>query len=928
MPFLKSPNDRRRYKEVKLSNGLQVLLISDKETSTTSAAMSVSVGSIDDEVPGLAHFLEHMLFMGSEKYPDEKHYHTYISKHNGSSNAYTAHDHTCYYFEIPPSSFREALDIFAQFFVEPLLKQDSLSREMKAVDSEHKKNLTSDSWRYHQMQKKQVKHTHPYSGFSTGSLDTLDIPEIRDIVTKFYYKYYSPDKMRLVVISNETIESLEPYVANIFSHVPNRNNIKEVVRKYETPLIVKSALKVVPIKSEDQLRITWQLPTYDKYRRYMPLTFMSHLLGYEGNGSICNYLKHLGLIKALYAGSDTVIGETVLFNVVIELTTDGFRAKDKIVDIIYEFINKIKIGLFTNQFKVLFNEQKYLIYQKYINMTMEDPSEYTQYLSSKWCTSNISPQEIIAASELIETYTDVVSELTKDILTYLTQDNSTIIVGSKNYDGCTTHTEKWYGVNYSESNISNILKEKSDSNLTIDYTQLYLPNSNKYISYNLATAKCQDGAGVTESHKVPTKLDSVIDAWWKYDVSDGSGNVQVFAAIKLPNMQQNIETYISSEIYIKCLLHMLNPELYDCNMANYDVSISHYERDTLLISIFGQPENINNILSLIVNNLINVNFDNKVFELVKNMLRTTYVNYMYLAPYQKTTSVLNKHIINNYFDHHDILLKFNDITYENTKNIMNVLRDKVNIRCLIQGNINKKNSLNILNILETIYKDKINYVTEYPKIVQILEQGKTTSLLKDVENAKETNSVSQMVFIIDYIKLGQTNNWENLISCLSIADAVISKEYFNQLRTIKQLGYIVQSTIRKFGLAEYPVYTYSFLVQSHHTASDELTHETEKFINSMETLFDNISDDEFNEYVNSQIDSLSQPDQNMLENCNFNFNVIMSTTYLFNKKQLLIDAMKKVTKADVVNFITKYITNKNTSASWIVEIKGNKNATV
>ena len=62
------------------------------------------------ELPGLAHFCEHMLFMGTEKYPCENEYNKYLSEHGGCSNAYTAADHTNYYFDVAPDAFAGALD--------------------------------------------------------------------------------------------------------------------------------------------------------------------------------------------------------------------------------------------------------------------------------------------------------------------------------------------------------------------------------------------------------------------------------------------------------------------------------------------------------------------------------------------------------------------------------------------------------------------------------------------------------------------------------------------------------------------------------------------------------------------------------------------------------------------------------------------------
>ena len=100
--------------------------------------MSVGVGSFADppDAQGLAHFLEHMLFMGSRKYPDENEYDRYLKEHGGVSNAYTEFDQTCYFFSVGKGHLRGALDRFAQFFIDPLCKEDCMDREVKAVNNE------------------------------------------------------------------------------------------------------------------------------------------------------------------------------------------------------------------------------------------------------------------------------------------------------------------------------------------------------------------------------------------------------------------------------------------------------------------------------------------------------------------------------------------------------------------------------------------------------------------------------------------------------------------------------------------------------------------------------------------------------------------------------------------------------------------------
>lgn len=99
-----SQNDKRDYRQLVLANGLRVVLISDVEADSAAAALSVAVGSHHDPdaIPGLAHFLEHMLFLGTEQFPSENEYSSFLSEHGGSSNAYTASDQTVRKAVYPP----------------------------------------------------------------------------------------------------------------------------------------------------------------------------------------------------------------------------------------------------------------------------------------------------------------------------------------------------------------------------------------------------------------------------------------------------------------------------------------------------------------------------------------------------------------------------------------------------------------------------------------------------------------------------------------------------------------------------------------------------------------------------------------------------------------------------------------------------------
>ena len=97
----------------------------------------------------------------------------FLSRNNGSSNAFTATTNTNYYFNVATSALAGALERFSGFFHSPLFAPSGTVRELNAVDSEHKKNLQNDIWRIYQLNKHLTKPGHVWSKFGSGNKMTL-----------------------------------------------------------------------------------------------------------------------------------------------------------------------------------------------------------------------------------------------------------------------------------------------------------------------------------------------------------------------------------------------------------------------------------------------------------------------------------------------------------------------------------------------------------------------------------------------------------------------------------------------------------------------------------------------------------------------------------------------------------------------------------
>eukprot|EP00798_Chlamydomonas_sp_ICE-L_P019512 gene19512-26183_t len=206
---------------------------------------------------------------------------------------------------------------------------DGVDREVKAVDSEHSKNIDSDAWRLMQLHKHTANQLHPWSKFFTGNNLTLGVQpkekglDIRQGVEDFYNKWYSSNLMRLAVISRHSLDELEAMVRADFSSVKNK--------ELEVP-----KMPVIPVRDSQSLEFAWQVPPSTPVYRASPLNYLSHLLGHEGTGSLFAVLKQLGWASSLVAGESSLsISSSAFFY-------EGFNHPKEISSLLFKYLSILK----------------------------------------------------------------------------------------------------------------------------------------------------------------------------------------------------------------------------------------------------------------------------------------------------------------------------------------------------------------------------------------------------------------------------------------------------------------------------------------------------------------------------------------------------------------------------------------------------------
>ncbi|KAH8583877.1 peptidase insulinase like peptidase, partial [Cryptosporidium sp. chipmunk genotype I] len=229
--FTKPITSDKQFRYIRLENELEVFLVSQSDVKVSSAKMAVRVGSYmePDSLPGLAHYLEHLLFINTEKYSELDGFNKFISLHNGYTNAYTMETETSYLFNTDSSSFEEALSMFSEFFKSPLFDDKYTEKELMAIENEFNFRKNSQFFRLTHVLFELSDKRSLFGRFPCGNMETLKIiPESQGInarneVIKFYKNEYSSNRMVLVLASNHTLDELTHFANKYFSEIENKN---------------------------------------------------------------------------------------------------------------------------------------------------------------------------------------------------------------------------------------------------------------------------------------------------------------------------------------------------------------------------------------------------------------------------------------------------------------------------------------------------------------------------------------------------------------------------------------------------------------------------------------------------------------------------------------------------------------------------------
>jgi len=859
----KSPNDDRDYRYLVLPNKMRVLLVSDPSTDKAAAALSVYRGSFHEPEsrPGLAHFLEHMLFIGTEKYPEVDSFQNFITGNGGSSNAYTAQDHTNYFFDIQTSGFNEGLDRFAHFFIDPLLSPEYVEREKNAVHSEYQMQIKDDGWRGYMVSKRALNPEHPGHRFTIGSLETLKGDVGSDLMT-FFAENYSADQMGLVILANQSLDTLEALVTPLFNQVRNTNigpsyPDQALFTKAQLPAVLTS----VSLKEKYQVTYNFPMPNTREVYKTKPEQYISNLLGHEGQGSLHSVLNERGWIESLGAGTQSFDRQNSLLSISLELTEEGRSHIPKITDLLFQYINLLKADAPTER---IYLEQAKVAELGFRFQEKGSTVGFVYQMAPR--LDEYPAEDLLVAPYLMEGFD---AELINKSLSFLRKDNVFMEISAP--DLKTNQVEPWFNVPYS-------LTVGEIETVGFKGASLNLPPANPYLPNNLSLL---DENSETIS-QVTDRPD--LQVWLDTDVTFGTPRANTSILLLTDGGLSDLKDRAYAELYRRLVNDTLSTTVYPAYLAGLGYGISTNESG-FSISLNGYQDKQMQLLATVIDHLLNAELTEERFATFKTGLTKDWQNAAKDKPYTQTLGALDTLLVSSSWS----TVALADTLAPLNLNELNKWREiklaKIGVIAALHGNVSAKDA----QALEDLLAQKLPMTAIVKKKSSVADITEQLLLNVNVDH----NDAALLLYVQD-----PDNSFASRAKS-SLAGQILRSAYFSSLRTDQQLGYVVSAGVRKFNTRSGNL----FLVQSPKAGVEDLEQATLTFMQNYIDSWQDLSDAEFAQQKSGLISRLTESDKNLGQRSQKYWQNLNDENYNFDSNEQIAAEVEKIGRAEMGRFM-------------------------
>ncbi|MTC39579.1 pitrilysin [Providencia alcalifaciens] len=873
----KSVSDPREYKAIKLNNDMTVLLVSDPKATKSLAAVSLPVGSIEnpDSQLGLAHYLEHMVLMGSKKYPEPSSFSEFLQKHGGSHNASTAPHRTAYYFEVENGALEAATDRLADALAEPLLDPINADKERNAVNAELTMARARDGMRIWQIRSETLNPAHPNSRFAGGNLETLKDKKnskLQDELVSFYKRYYSANLMNGVLYGDQSIEQLAKIANETFGRIPNFNaSVPEVTIPAVTDKEKGIVIHYVPSQPQKALQIEFSIKNNMADFRSKSDEYISYLIGNRSPGTLSDWLISQGLAEGISASaspnSDRNYGS---FSIYVTLTDKGLAERDQIIAAIFAYIDLIKNqgvnqGYFDEIAKVLNLSFRYGSIVRDMN--------YIEWLSDQMITMPVN--HVLDSDYVADKYNPAAI---KQRLSELTAQNARIWFISPNEPS----NKKAYFVD-APYQVDKISKKQFTQWADLESKMTFkLPKLNPYIPDNLSLIKTD------KAYKHPEMVYQKGNTRVLYMPSQYFAD-EPKASITLDLRYNEQDKTAKSQVAGSLLQYISSLKMdelqYQASVAGMSVSVS--QGVGLQLNASGYTQHLSELFLSMTKQYLSFEPTERELAQAKSWYKEQIEVANNAKAYELAMQPLQRLNSVPYFEQEQRLAALETITLKGITDYRDSVVEGAALQALVVGNLTQQQSIQTILDASKLLKSKGKnwwrgdiVVVDKTYLANFHKQGNSSD-----------NALAELFIPTGYDRIDGA-----VLS--GILSKIVQPWFYDQLRTNEQLGYAVFAF--KVGLGDQ--WGIGFLLQSNAKTPNYLNTRYQDFYTAALDKLKKLPASEFEQYKQSIITEMKQPPQTFYEEVGRYGSDFSRNIFSFDTRDKLLTRLAAATQAEVINY--------------------------
>jgi insulysin len=887
--------DRKTYAFKTLPNGLRTLVVQDPDATKAGVAVAVDAGSYSDglDYPGLAHFCEHMLFLGNEKYPTQGDFDNFLSQHDGMSNAYTDQEMTVYFNEVGMTGFDGTMDRFAQFFIAPLFNRSMARKEIQAVDSEHQKNLPDAFRRTWEVMRSLANPESPVSRFYTGDIHTLLTDEsgnkVVDALKKYHGENYCAGRERLVIVANMSTAELMAKAEEHFAGLPKGHCVEH--KEFDGVDPWKGRLGQMlhmGTRGTAQLWTMFALPPTKPHYKAQPAAYLQYLFSDATEGSLRATLKAQNLANGVSSWTSDTSAAAMLW-LVFDLTDEGVKNYPKVLEHLTAYTETVRAkGVDMSVYTSLADLAK-------VHFDYQDPADSSMSQVSNLAASLTSygPEDVLTSSYLI---TDPDAKVVAEFLDHLRTDQMNAALATpafttpeeekaaleKRFPGvkATVGEEQYYHVPYVQTELAAELGAKLTKPFDGEEKPAFaVPGALVHVPSELEVITDTSG-------EHPKRLPSTrSELWWK-----GMG------VHKLPKAEVLVKLAFGKEVADVELaaLGLLHAELVrDSLEADVDELLSsgvgysfNKEGDGFTLRFYGYDQHLEVLMQKVLEKVWEPTVSDFIFERIRQAKVHHFQDVTSAQAFEHASEFYSVAMDSDSYSRLEYLqvLQAKETNAARVKEVVKKAMSKSRLTMLFVGNIPSKRAETMASLVENavLQGDALTEEQEFEASV-VHPHDETMVRVRNPIPQDPNHATVNVYQWPEPPTIAQRVN-------LMLLGQMLHRKAFDELRTTRQLGYVVSAGVVPHG----PIGELRVLVQGTKATPDTVDGYIETMLSHFGSDLAEMSDEEFENRKEGVRVQLSKHDQTLSAEAGRYWHVIRDRSYCFSKKELSLEALENL----------------------------------